>query len=300
MNKLSISVAQLRLEPASRAATYFNTAVFLICIFGVFPSCIYAGNSKSCIADTSGSCGAFSDCDAWRGTTRCKGGHCFCADGTCSGADGVCGRDPYVMIGNGTYRIKNSRWPEYYMEASQTATSPISVGELDSGESKDFSVVELPFSRGPESLAGPAILISSARSPDNVVAFKQAKGRQYLRLKDVQGEATAIDQVGVMLTLAPEASVNGDTPVMLSLVRYPNKYAFIPSWSSSLELKNGDPGAGGYWYFEPRLPEDLRERLPTYEGSRCEGCGIVRNVAGAWRYGAPVSLLAALWCCLHL
>lgn len=40
-----------------------------------------------------------------------------------------------------------------------------------------------------------------------------------------------------------------------------------------------DPGAGGYWYFDPPLPQEVWDAMPTYSGRTCDfDCGEVGDI----------------------
>lgn len=61
-----------------------------------------------------------------------------------------------------------------------------------------------------------------------------------------------------------------------------------------------DPGAGGYWFLDPPMPDELYARLPTYTGRTCWlNCGTVAQIVRYVDYAPPsqlsvlVGLLAA-------
>merc|ERR1719296_269233 len=106
----------------------------------------------------------------------------------------------------------------------------------------------------------------------------QAKGKKWkeAELKSVNGgldglmNDPSIADLSVIVSIAPEGSSHDDVPVMLSTVKYPDFYMYVPSGSWQVKGHRTDPGAGGYWYFEPRLPDELRSRLLNYTGPRCD------------------------------
>jgi len=77
------------------------------------------------------------------------------------------------------------------------------------------------------------------------------------------------------LTKAPVTSKNQAAPLfMISASAYPDNYLFIPKFSSTADINKGDPGAGGYWFFDPPLPGGEVDKIPVYSGAKCKWyCG---------------------------
>jgi len=57
--------------------------------------------------------------------------------------------------------------------------------------------------------------------------------------------------------------------VMLKGAVY-DRYLYVPSGSWSVKTYETDPGAGGYWYFDPPLLLELQNSLPEFKGVRCD------------------------------
>merc|ERR1712232_628143 len=69
----------------------------------------------------------------------------------------------------------------------------------------------------------------------------------------------------------------GRTLLMIGSLKYAQRYLYVPrgSWNQVVGWRT-DPGASGYWYFEPELPREILERIPRYTGPRCGwACGQV-------------------------
>lgn len=112
----------------------------------------------------------------------------------------------------------------------------------------------------------------------------------------------SIVDFGMVMTLAPDSARGDDPPIMLSSLNAPQDYLYVETtpWRrrrrfpppSTVSTHHNDPGAGGYWYFEPRLPQELRDSLPKYRGTRCNAeftsCGTVVPVAG-WAGAASLA-----------
>jgi len=58
-------------------------------------------------------------------------------------------------------------------------------------------------------------------------------------------------------------------------------YTSMYAWSGNsydVRAREDDPGAGGYWYFDPPLPLNVQAALPAYAGPLCSwGCGDVAD-----------------------
>merc|ERR1719270_834910 len=104
----------------------------------------------------------------------------------------------------------------------------------------------------------------------------------------------------MILTIAPAAADDEDPPVMLSSMFALSDFFYVPDISHAVMTHHNDPGAGGYWYFEPRLPLEVRNRLKTYHGPRCTfSCGNVASASFAarsahWGLGRHAVLMGSL------
>jgi len=251
-----------------------------------------SGNTVDCIVNTGGGC-MTSACFDWRGPSRCDTGRCYCTDGTCAGGDGICTNTPYLKPANNTqYRIRNARWPEYYMDVAWTGN--VYVGSSADGKDNLFTVSMPGYAGGQEPLASPVFLIASVEWPESVltVVFKSSDNSKTLDFRaDVQkvdgglwglGADPSVLALGMMITTAPMSSPEGEVPVMLSSYTYSDRYMYVSSMGWQVKAHHNDPGAGGYWFFEPRLPEELRQHLKPYVGPRCSyRCGSVQVDAAA-------------------
>lgn len=264
-----------------------------------------AGNTIDCIENTGGSC-LSNDCFSWRGQARCDLGRCFCTSSTCSGGDGVCTATPYRKVANGTqYRIRNARCPEYYMDAVRGGGALDLRKRISDEIDKKFTLTMPSYAGGESPLLAPLFLIESVRRPKEVIqvtsSTNDGETQWMAEVKNVDGalggmgsDPTVMD-LGMMITLAPDASPDGDVPVMLSSYRYQNKYLYCASMRVTLSVHENDPGTGGYWFFEPPLPAEMKERLQRYVGPRCTmNCGHDINISAAVRGGGVWAFLAVL------
>lgn len=68
-----------------------------------------------------------------------------------------------------------------------------------------------------------------------------------------------------------EASPEGDY-VMINSDEFFGHYFYVSHGKWTVNTYKGDPGTGGYWTFDPPLPESFK--LPKYDGPRCsDDCG---------------------------
>merc|ERR1719433_553730 len=72
---------------------------------------------------------------------------------------------------------------------------------------------------------------------------------------------------------------------LLLIKNFHNSYLYMPSWGIhgfagwGTRAYHEDPGAGGYWYFDPPLPQDVWNAMPSYSGPTCDfDCGAVGNI----------------------
>jgi hypothetical protein len=90
----------------------------------------------------------------------------------------------------------------------------------------------------------------------------------------------AMNEIGVTFTRSPVPSpMENRTLVMLSTPKYSNQYMYVSSMGWEVQGYRNDPGAGGYWWFDPPLPQEVQESLLSYSGPRCSSfCGSVSDI----------------------
>lgn len=254
-----------------------------------------AGNMPACIVNTGGTCVSES-CFAWRGQTECNKGRCFCTGGTCSGSDEVCYNSsmPYQQVGGEgqTYELRNARWPDYYMNADSIGSVHASKGHAE--DDTKFVVRVPPYGEKGDRI----FLLFSKRWPDStiIVTYDSDKKEwpvQCARITGALGGALPdyqLRDLALRFQRAPVPSpTDNQTLVMLSPLINLNRYLYVSSTGWYVDTWQNDPGAGGYWYFDPPLPAALQASLPIYTGPRCSWkCG-----EAALASSAPPTALAA-------
>jgi len=237
-------------------------------------------NSIDCVVATGRTCETAA-CTAWRGPTACDNtvaARCLCSEGTCSSENGVCTNATYVRVGNGArYRIRNARWP-YFLDVMDDASLDLSSRRGTESAAQFF--LSMPgHGDGADPLPRPLFLIGPAPSLDR--AWQVGPGGQ-VSVEDMSGGSSpqfSITKLGWHLTLTPEGTWTGDggEPVMLSWAELPNAYLFASEASVVTQgERDRDPGAGGYWFFEPPLPRETVAALLRYSGPACQhDCGEV-------------------------
>lgn len=93
-------------------------------------------------------------------------------------------------------------------------------------------------------------------------------------------DSTPTPSVNKLALKLEHAPVKSDNPQMQLLMfgppSYPGSYLYVGRYSSSVDVYRGDPGAGGYWFFDPPLPSSVGSNIAQYSGSRCSWwCGSV-------------------------
>jgi len=82
---------------------------------------------------------------------------------------------------------------------------------------------------------------------------------------------------------------------MFSFPAHASHYLYVSAASWDVSTHENDPGAGGYWYFEPPLSQQMQAALPAYTGPQCSWeCG---EVAGAelQAHATWLSLIAVIF-----
>jgi hypothetical protein len=102
----------------------------------------------------------------------------------------------------------------------------------------------------------------------------------------------AISSIGLHLVRAPVASPEENrTLVMFGSPVYTSMYAWSGN-SYDVRAREDDPGAGGYWYFDPPLPLSVQAALPDYTGPLCSwGCGDVADQIDLATCAGPSGML---------
>lgn len=191
------------------------------------------------------------------------------------------------------YKLRNARWPDYYAYVSAVGTVWVSK-KTDS--TSEFTVLVPP--REPTSQpTAPTHLIYSKEWPDsamfvtyNLVCTRNSQGYQTCqevypavshRVTGAVGgllPSPSLTDLGVRLDVAPVENPNpGRTLLMIGSLKYAQQYLYVPMTNFDQVVGwRTDPGASGYWYFDPELPRDILERIPRYTGPRCGwACGTV-------------------------
>jgi len=90
----------------------------------------------------------------------------------------------------------------------------------------------------------------------------------------ITARENTLGENALLLTRAPvDSPVENRSLVMLSGVAH-NYYLYTPSGSWSVKTWKEDPGAGGYWFFDPPLTEEMQSSLMKFTGNRCSSdCG---------------------------
>lgn len=255
-------------------------------------------------------------CHSWR-RSECKGGKCVCTN-ACVGIDEKCytGSDAvYQYIGGEkqVYRLINARWPEnrLYCDDSFLGIRGVGAGK-DPNRGHEFTLLQPPS----DNQGRKGHLLYSTTWPDSAITFDAVKVAKtggtvgysptFKKVNDADlfGRVPSIIDLAIYLAQAPGQSPDANRSlVMIGSMKYPNQYLYMPEFSTtSVAVWKDDPGAGGYWYFEPPLPKEFQEQLPLFNGPHCtHACGQVRSASFAMPSRLPslaillVSAIAATW-----
>jgi len=279
-------------------------------------------------------------CYAERGPTDCNAGRCFCQPGHCAvvtnenmekcqacdvkkdGSRKGCTKGPYAKPFNDTvFRLKNSRWPAFYIDVD--AFGSVDVQSRNANEHDNEFTLSMPiapadynsimYSNSSGNLLN-AFLFASVRWTHSVLrVYKGGSSdrRFQTALQNVNGGLwglvpdPSIKEVSMKITRAPKGlvGVNGTVkrPFMLSSYHWPKEFLYCTTFRWSVDVHRDDPGAGGYWWFEPDLPDELVERLPNYTGKMCSiNCGEVAGTIGLGNgrsvlFKALVGAVSVVW-----
>merc|ERR1719263_660804 len=67
--------------------------------------------------------------------------------------------------------------------------------------------------------------------------------------------------------LALESAPDGSGAVMIRSFKHQHRYLYLPRGSWTVGTYDNDPGTGGYWVFDPPLPQTFQ--LRPFSGRRC-------------------------------
>mmetsp|Transcript_120751 Transcript_120751/g.385526 ORF Transcript_120751/g.385526 Transcript_120751/m.385526 type:complete len:316 (-) Transcript_120751:160-1107(-) len=274
-------------------------------------------NTRMCIKNTGGSC-TVSDCYKWReatGGVGCDAGRCFCDDTSCSGIDGGCYSEDnkYIVLGASNtstettwYTFTNARWPDVILRTASLSTNANLYATGGIEDESRFSLVMPPLGQGGE----PSFLMYSKKWPDAVVqiadtgekgAAKYAPSCSYI--VNSVGASWPLPNIMMSLVVAPSAAADGTQLVMLKAY-WAQQYIYVGQGTTSivsLPALGQDPGAGGYWMVNPRLPANIVKALPKFNGVRCSSmCGEISkaltmtNVNAAARASLEGVVIAAI------
>lgn len=288
-----------------------------------------AANSRSCITRCSKGI-----CDAVNETTQatCTGSTCHCPEGSCGGTDGVCHAGQNNTEGGQVYRLRNARWPNWYLSlndrkvhveqgrgAAQRSSfrwtlqtpPPMDSGSdlfLLSTEYKpniyltgddrtvcystvDDTLVEVLNNTDTSGAEAPLEMVEPEAGPDGPLPpGVDTTGEQLdpepayvkvpicvLRPYAVPRalSSSGLNHPAVKIQRAKVASRHAEL-LMLSPAHKPGFFIFIGRYTTTATLSDGDPGAGGYWFFDPALPAEMYDTLGNFSGAPCtRNCGSV-------------------------
>jgi hypothetical protein len=197
-----------------------------------------------------------------------------------------------LQIG-GDFHIRNSNWPDHYLDVD----SFTGVVELTTNPKNDKSKFTLWLPDSEAQQANPIYLLYSKWFDDKTIIITKVDlggGVRYdATAVTVSGNAP-ISSIGLHIVKAPvESPVENRTLVMFGSPVYTSMYAWSGN-SYDVRAREDEPGAKGYWYFDPPLPLEVQESLPAYEGPLCSwGCGEVSDEIALALCASPSSMLVA-------
>jgi len=166
----------------------------------------------------------------------------------------------------------------------------------------------LPQAGSERRLASPRRLSPSRRRSSTHTQCRDVRTPQTRYVQGAQYGLGADPPMWWLLTKIERAPLVHQAPGH-QLVMFKNSldsYLYMPSYGIygfagwGTRAQQTDPGAGGYWYFDPPLPAELWDRLPTYAGRTCSAfCGDVGDVvyldaALSTRLGSIMALCLSL------
>lgn len=189
----------------------------------------------------------------------------------------------------GDYHIRSARWPDRYLDVDLTGAVELTTNP----NHRSQFTLWLPPSQGLQ--ANPIFLLYSKAWDDATIVIKEtpiAGGVRHEAWCPTVTGNPAISSIGLHLVRAPvESPEENRTLVMFGSPVYTSMYAWSGN-SYDVRAREDDPGAGGYWYFDPPLPSSVQEALPDYAGPLCSwGCGDVADQIDLALCASPSGLL---------
>lgn len=253
-------------------------------------------NSRNCVIGTIGTC-AIWDCDVSR-NAECESSICICKQGYCALDGNTCTTDAtrqYKSI-EGVYKIVNVRYPNLYLMVYETKVGQDMRKYAQARETTDEASQFTIWLPPPES----QVIMLYSKKWDNMVCSMRHDGMECPDHDSNQN----LDMLGLRLYRAPFQPMNdtGTTFLMFANVDDTEgieRFGYIPEgqqtikpWVSELL---GETGSGGYWQFEPELPEEVQKRFLDWHGPPCkENCAVdgLRRVTVAGSGGVRASATA--------
>jgi len=193
----------------------------------------------------------------------------------------------------GDFHIRNSRWPDHYLDVDFTGVVELTTNPKD--DKSKFTLWLPPTDGTPQ--VNPIFLLYSKWWDDSTIVIKETQiaggVRHDATCARVSGNP-AISSIGLHLMKGPvESPEENRTLVMFGSPVYTSMYAWSGN-SYDVRGREDDPGAGGYWYFDPPLPLSVQAALPAYDGPLCSwGCGDVADQIDLALCASPSSMLTA-------
>jgi len=260
-------------------------------------SYLSAQNTLECLKDTSGTCG-FYNCHDWRGPTVCEDGRCRCPEGLCALPNQTCYPLKNLIIrgvkGGTFFRLKNAYTAQF--------RTPLRVrGKPIKGFGLVRQQIPAPNTEGwGTSYFFAATSTGDEGTYDRVVGWWHIDGDEdsgwHDALLNDDGKKTKLfpHAISFQIVRAPtQPSVYLDD--VLVMIRCGEAFEYDDFMTDKGWIEN-DPGARGYWWFDPPLPKSVQDELVAYDGPACkDNCEPIRcrrsdcliPIAVA---GAPVSM----------
>jgi len=190
----------------------------------------------------------------------------------------------------GDFHIRSARWPDHYLDVDWSGTVEFTTNPKDD---KTVFTLWLPSSEAQQ--ANPRYLIYSKWWDDSTLFIKETAYAGGVRHEAWCDTASGdLSSSGLYLVRAPvESPTENRTLVMFGSPKYASMYMWSGN-SYDVRAREDDPGAGGYWWFDPALPLEFQEGLPDYTGALCSwGCGEVSEEVGLAMCAGPSGMLTA-------
>lgn len=192
----------------------------------------------------------------------------------------------------GDFHIRSSRWPDHYLDVDFNGVVELTTNPKD--DASKFTVW-LPQTDTPQPT--PIFFLASKKWEDSTIVITETRIAGGVRheptCRTVPNNA-ADATIGLHFVKAPVESLEENrTLVMFGSPVYTSMYVWSGN-SYDVRAREDDPGAGGYWYFDPPLPLDVQAALPAYVGPLCSwGCGEVSDLVDLALCASPSSMVTA-------